>query len=145
MKRPKRKGRPRRSEEPIQFFDCGPWRFNVTKALRLAANQRKYSVETRRPTPDWIGPNIDIDSAHVERVEASQPVLFATVVQHGQPWRLLIDGNHRVVRALRQGCEVAVVTLDLEDTLKVLSAPGGTVEQMRRDGVRLGLLPQGME
>ena len=142
MKRDKRKGRPHRSGGAIQFFDCGPWRFNINKATLLAANRQKYQVEMRRPTSDWIGPFIDIDVDHLERAESSEPVIFATIVQHGQAARLLIDGNHRVVKALRQPMELPVVTLDLEDTLKVLTASGGMVEQMRREGVRLGLIRQ---
>jgi hypothetical protein len=142
MKRDKRKARPHRSGAPLQFFDCGPWRFNINKALRLAANRQKYQVEMRRPTADWIGPFIDIDANHLARAESSQPVIFATIVQHGQPARLLIDGNHRVVQALRQPKDVPVVTLDLEDTLKVMTAASGLVEQMRREGVRLGLIQE---
>jgi hypothetical protein len=145
MKRDKRKGRPHRSGGAMQFFDCGPWRFNVTKAIRLAANRQKYQAEMRRPTSDWIGPFIDIDADHVARAESNEPVIFATIVQHGQAARLLIDGNHRVVKALRQPKEVPVVTLDLEDTLKVLTAPGGLVEQMRREGLQLGLIRQQAE
>jgi hypothetical protein len=144
MKRAKRKPRPHggNRRRGVQFFDYGPWRFNINEAIALARNRRKYLPELRRPTPDWIGPFIDIDFGHVEHTDPHQPVIFATVVRYGRPERLLIDGNHRAVKALREQREVPVVTLDLEDTLKVLTAPGGWVQQMREDGLRLGLLQE---
>jgi hypothetical protein len=141
MKRAKKKPRRHGGHGAVQFFDCGPWRFNVTKALRLASNRAKYSPVIRRPTPDWIGPFIEVDASYAERSDSNAPVLFATVIQHGQPWRLLIDGNHRVVKALQQQTEVAVLALDLGDTLQVLSAPPAMIELMKRDGRSLGLLP----
>jgi hypothetical protein len=144
MKRARHKPRPRGGARGrgVQFFDYGPWRFNINKATTLAHDRRKYQPEMRRPTPDWIGPYIDIDFAHVDHTDATQPVIFATVVRYGRPERLLIDGNHRAIKAMRDQTEVPVVTLDLEDTLKVLSAPGTWVPQMREDGARLGLLPK---
>src|SRR3954469_1181551 len=138
MKRPRPS--PRGSKGAVQFFTYGPWEFNVSRALALAANARKYRPQMRRPTPDWVGPNIDINEAEVEHSDLRQPVLFATVVLDGQPWPLLIDGNHRVVKAVRHQAQVPVVTLDLGDTLKVLSAPAHMVRQMRQDGEALGLL-----
>lgn len=144
MKRPKHKSRPHGGGmgRGVQFFDYGPWRFNINKATALAGNRGKYHPAMRRPTPDWIGPHIEIDFGHIEHADPRQPVIFATVVRYGRPERLLIDGNHRAVKAMREQSEVPVVTLDLEDTLKVLTAPGDWVRQMREDGSRLGLLRQ---
>jgi hypothetical protein len=144
MKRTKHKPRPHGGDRAggTQFFDYGPWRFNINKATALARDRRKYEPQMRRPTPDWIGPYIDIDFAHVEHADPREPVIFATVVRYGRPERLLIDGNHRAVKAMRAQMEVPVVTLDLEDTLKVLTASGQWVQQMKDDGARLGLLPR---
>lgn len=139
MKRKKRNGRPHHTGR-VQLFDYGPWRFNINTAMRLAADRSKYRPELRRPTPDWVGPNIDVDSGYAEHADSRQPVLFATVIHNGQPFRLLIDGNHRVTHALREQTEVLAITLDLEDSLKVLTAPPVYLEQMKRDGARLGLL-----
>jgi len=140
MKRAKRKPRRHAGGGAVQFFTCGPLRFNINKALALAANRSKYQPEMRRPTPQWIGPFIDIDPGYVEHSDVSKPVIFATIIQQGQPWPLLIDGNHRAVQAMRHAREVPIVTLDLEDTLKVLSAPGDMVQRMRQEGTRLGLI-----
>jgi hypothetical protein len=132
--------RPSRRNQPIQYFTFGPWEFDINKAMLLAGNTQKYQVESRRPSPDWVGPNIDIDATHIDRADPSQPVIFATVIQDGDPWPLLIDGHHRVFKALRLHATVRTITLDLADTLKILKAPGHTIEQMKRDGQELGLL-----
>jgi hypothetical protein len=124
----------------VQVFTYGPWEFNVNKAAALAVNTRKYRAQARWPEREWIGPNIEINPGHIADADLSKPVIFATVVRHGHAWPLLIDGNHRVARALATGVRVSAIVLDLEDTLKILSGPGDTVAQMRREGEVLGLL-----
>lgn len=141
MRRPRGMPRGPGPRRPVQVFTCGPFEFHVEKALKLAADGRKYRPERRRPDPEWVGPLIEIDESHVEQAALGKPVLFATLVTDGRPWRLLIDGNHRVLKALRQGVEIEAITLDLADTLKVIRGPAHAVEGMRRDGARLGLLP----
>jgi hypothetical protein len=126
---------------PVQYFSYGPWEFNVDRGLRLAGNTRKYQPVARWPSPEWIGPGIDIDPASVEAGDLNEPVIFATVVRHGRAFPLLIDGNHRVVKALRYQVPVLVITLDLEDSLKLL--PARYAEPMRREGQGLGLLKGG--
>lgn len=125
---------------PVQVFTYGPLEFNVSRAAFLAGNTRKYRPETRWPAHDWVGPNIDVDHAYVERSDLRQPVIFATIVLDGAPQSLLIDGNHRVLKALHQQAPVQAVTLDLEDTLKILSGPPAMLRRMQLDGQQLGLL-----
>lgn len=130
----RRFGRESGGPRPVQLFDYGPLRFNVNRAGMLASNRKKYRPETRPPSPAWIGPFIEIDDAHVERCDPSQPVLFATLALPGHPRELLIDGNHRVAHALRHGKMVRVIVLDLEDTLKVVSGPEDLLQLMRNAG-----------
>jgi hypothetical protein len=132
-------GRPPR-QRPVQFFTYGPWEFNINKAAVLAANAQKYRPELRWPERQWIGPFIEVHPDAIADADVSKPVIFATVIRNGHAWELLIDGNHRVAKALVHGVHIPVVVLDLHDTLQVLHAPGNTVEQMRRDGQLLGLL-----
>ena len=140
MKKTKRKPHVRPRGGVVQYFEYGPFRFNVNKAIALAADRRKYPLLMRRPSPDWIGPGIEIDAHHVDDADLTQQVIFATLVQNGQSWPLLIDGNHRVAKALRQQAPIPVVTLDLADTLKVMAGPLPMVQQMKREGARLGLI-----
>jgi hypothetical protein len=143
MTRPE--GRPRcpGHGEPVQLFTWGPFDFHVNRALGLAANADKYQPRRCRPSRAWVGRDVHIDEEHVEASDTTRPVLFATIIQDGRPSALLIDGNHRVLKALRHRGEVRAIHLDLADTLAVMQGPDGAVEQMRRDGQRLGLLPAG--
>ena len=125
----------------VQYFTYGPLEFNVSRAMMLAADRRKYRPETCRPSPDWVGPHIDIDEEHVGRSAPNQPVIFATLALPGHPPRLLIDGNHRMRHALEQQKTVQAVVLDLADTLRVVTGPAHLIEQMKQTGRTLGLLP----
>ena len=140
MKKPKLRPRRPGPRRPEQVFTCGPFEFQVNKALTLAAKGDKYPPERRWPSPEWVGPFIEIDVDYIEQADLSRPVLFATLVTDGQPWRVLIDGNHRVLKALRHGVSINAVQLDLADTLKVVRGPARAIEEMRREGARLGLL-----
>jgi hypothetical protein len=139
MKRSRMRSRGRKSNRAVQVFTYGPFEFPIDKALKLAASG-KYRPEQRWPNPEWVGPFIEIDEEYVEQVDLGKPVLFAAVVTDGRVWQLLIDGNHRVLKALRHGVAVETITLDLADALKLVRGPHHAVEQMRRDGDRLGLL-----
>ena len=139
MKRPRMAARGPKRGRPVQVFTCGPFDFHIDKALKLAAAGDRRP-ERRWPSHEWVGPFIEIDEAQVEGADLAKPVLFATLVTDGRPWTLLIDGNHRVVKALRHGVAVEAITLDLADTLKIVRGPAHAVGQMRREGIRLGLL-----
>jgi hypothetical protein len=140
MKRPRLRPRGPGRGKAVQLFTWGPFDFHVTWALALAENSAKYQPQRCWPNPAWVGPNIDIDEEHIEQSDPGRPVLFATLVLDGRPAHLLIDGNHRVLKALRHRLEVQAIYLDLADTLKILQGPVHEIEQMRREGQRLGLL-----
>jgi hypothetical protein len=139
VKKSRMKRRAPTPRRPIQIFSCGPFEFHVGKALTLAAGG-KYRPERRWPSPEWVGPFIEVNESYIEQADVSKPVLFTTLVTDGRPWHLLIDGNHRVLKALRHGVSVEAITLDLADTLKVVRGSPHLIEQMRRDGTHLGLL-----
>ncbi len=136
MKRPRMVPRPPGKGGTVQLFTYGPLEFDVTRAAELA---KKYTRRPRQPQ-EMVGPNIEINPEHVEQSDPGQPVLFATLVMDGHPWELLIDGNHRILKALRYHSPVQAVVLELKGTLKVLSGPPAMIDQMRVIGGRLGLL-----
>jgi hypothetical protein len=140
MTKSKRKPRFLKRGGAVQFFDYGPLRFNINKAMALAADHGKYPIRMQRPTPDWIGPGIEIDSRYVNAADLTKPVIFAILVQNGQQWSVLIDGNHRVARALQEQASLPIVTLDLVDTLKVMTGQVPMIQQMKREGIQLGLI-----
>jgi hypothetical protein len=84
---------------------------------------------------------MDIDQEHVKQTDLRKPLIFATVVQDGQAWPLLIDGHHRAVNALHRQRTVPTITLNLADTLRILKAPDHFIQEMRFEGQRMGLLP----
>jgi len=139
--RPRKAPRPPPKGGAVQYFTYGPLEFNVNRALVLAANRRKYQPEIRRPAGDMVGPHIEVDEHYVDKSDLSKPVLFVTLVMDGQPWQLLIDGNHRVLKALRHQTTIKAVVLDLEDTFTIMRGPEAMIQQMRWHGQRLGLLP----
>jgi hypothetical protein len=128
--------------QATQFFSYGPWEFNIHKAGMLALNSRKYRVQVCQPSPEWVGPLIDIEHEQVERADLSKPLIFATVIKDGQAFPLLIDGHHRTLKALDRQKPVRAVTLDLADSLKVLKAPEHFIQDMIRNGRMLGLLSE---
>lgn len=127
--------------KPVQYFIYGPWEFNIRKAQILAADCRKYKPEIHQPSPDWVGPNIDVDHDHAPHTDLSRPLIFATVVKDGQAWPLLIDGHHRALNALNRQRTVRTITLSLADTLRILNAPEHFIQEIRFVGRRLGILP----
>src|SRR5438067_1876012 len=133
MKKSRRKPGRAAGRAPVQFFTYGPLEFNVNKAVGLAADAAKYPPQTHWPAREWVGPYIDIDEGHIERADLAKPVIFATFIRDGYPSRVLIDGNHRVLKALNHRLPVSAVVLDLEDTFKIMKGPGPMIEQMRRD------------
>jgi len=140
------KGRPRDGgRRPVQVFTCGPFTFHVDRALALAGNAEKYRPQKRWPNPAWVGPFIEVNEERIEEADLSRPVLFATLLTDGRPWRLLIDGNHRVLKAVRHGAQVEAIQLDLADTLRVVQGPAHLIERMRRDGAQLRLLSERVE
>ncbi len=127
--------------DAVQYFAYGPWEFNIQRATILAMDCRRYKPVVCQPSPEWIGPNIDIDHDHVESTDLHRPLIFATVIRDGQAWPLLIDGHHRAVNALNRQRTVRTITLTLADTLRILNAPDHFIEEMRIEGRRMGLLP----
>jgi hypothetical protein len=104
-------------------FRFGSLSFDIEKALRLAG---ALPAEKAKPTYGWIF-GIRIDKEHAANADLSKPVLFATLVMQDkslQDYNLLIDGNHRVKKAVDEGKEVLVKVLGIEDTLRVLEEPG---------------------
>jgi hypothetical protein len=125
----------------VQYFTYGPLEFNVNRAQVLAANAKKYRPECRRPAGDMVGPHIEVSAHYVEQSDLSKPVIFVTLVMEGESWQLLIDGNHRVLKALRHQTDIKAIVLDLEDTLKIMRGPEPMIQQMKWHGQRVGLLP----
>lgn len=100
-----------------EIFALGDMRFDIEKAMKLYGN-KKPSVE--KPTKEWILPLIKIDPEHAKTVDITKPVIFGTVEMGGQVGQLLIDGYHRVTKALNENEKIPVIILNQEETENIM-------------------------
>ncbi|OLO26001.1 hypothetical protein PZ61_0237110 [Streptomyces sp. MNU77] len=108
----------------LQLFKYGRWLFDIDGAMRLLEKRPRtaeqapvddwsaaYHLSLLRPDydgPSWcpvFGPDQSHFSAeHAMGTDLSQPVIIATLEFDSGPARLLIDGVHRMYRAMVEGC-----------------------------------------
>ncbi|MFJ9580628.1 hypothetical protein ACIRQF_30095 [Streptomyces sp. NPDC101191] len=106
-----------------QLFLYGKWLFNIDKAQILLKNHSRHAEPTRvadwvaayhldRLTPDYdgapwcpvFGPDQSAFNAeYALQTELDKPVIIATLEFDGRPAILLIDGVHRMYRAMTEG------------------------------------------
>ncbi|MFF8535955.1 hypothetical protein ACF07B_29050 [Streptomyces sp. NPDC015532] len=106
-----------------QMFKYGNWVFDIDRAMRLLEEHPRpteqtsvtdwsaaYHLSLLRPDydgPSWcpiFGPDQSHFSAeHAMRTDLEQPVIIATLEFDSGPARLLIDGVHRMYRAMTEG------------------------------------------
>lgn len=84
-----------------ELFPNGIFEFNVTKMLAfIEANADKFPVETVEVEPFRVYSSKTLDEDTIRRADVSKPILMAEI----SPGRFnVIDGNHRVERAGRDG------------------------------------------
>ncbi len=87
--------------ENDELFPNGIFEFNVTKMLAfIEANVDKFPVETVEVEPLRGYSSETLDEETIRRADVSKPILLAEI----SPGRFnVIDGNHRVERAGRDG------------------------------------------
>jgi len=114
-----------KGDEYFQYMNIG---FDVDKAETLVEGE---PIKTETPTREWILPMVRIDDATVAKANLDDPVLFASIVLDGRVYKILIDGNHRVARALKEGKQVKYRTLPIEKSIKLVDGFGAA--KMRRE------------
>lgn len=106
-----------------QLFLYGKWLFNIDKAQTLLTEHPREAEPTpvadwsahyhlHRLTPDYdgahwcpvFGPDQSAFNAeHALQTDLDKPVIIATLEFDGRPAVLLIDGVHRMYRAMTEG------------------------------------------
>lgn len=106
-----------------QMFKYGGWVFDIDRAMRLLEENPRaveqtsvadwsaaYHLSRLRPGyegPSWcpiFGPDQSHFSVeHAMRTDLDQPVIIATLEFDSSPARLLVDGVHRMYRAMTEG------------------------------------------
>ena len=92
-----------RVDEGDELFPNGIFEFNITKLLEhVKSNPDSFPVERVKVTdlPAWS--SSDLDEATIQKADLSSPIVLAEI----SPARFnVIDGNHRLERARRDGAE----------------------------------------
>jgi hypothetical protein len=109
-----------------EVFRYGLWRFDVGDAEIMAED---LPAETKTPDKSWVPGFVKIDDATVAKADLTKPVILARIFVDGRIYSILIDGNHRVTKALAEGKPVLAKTLSVESTFKIMSGPG--VDKMK--------------
>ncbi|MFF1678339.1 hypothetical protein ACFVYG_20155 [Streptomyces sp. NPDC058256] len=108
---------------PLQTFRYGTWVFDIDRAQIILEEQPRAVVPT--PVADWVtayhlnlltpddegepwcpvfGPDQShFDAGHAMHTDLGKPVIIATMQFDGNPALLLIDGIHRMYRAMTEG------------------------------------------
>ncbi|MFD8670746.1 hypothetical protein ACFV1U_35905 [Streptomyces microflavus] len=128
------------SAPTIQLFLYGKWLFNIDQAQALLKEHPRDAQPT--PVADWaaayhldrltpgydsapwcpvFGPDQSAFSAeHALQADLDEPVIIATLVLDDSPAILLIDGVHRVYRAMTEGLAILpAYTLTTAETTRI--------------------------
>jgi hypothetical protein len=100
----------------FEYFHFLTYRWDITRAKAVAAD---LPVERFDPRPyfTWLGA-VRIDEDHLAQADLSEPLILARVTELGGA--MLIDGWHRLARALRDGVtDLPCVVLDAEQERRV--------------------------
>ncbi|MEV0386880.1 hypothetical protein [Nonomuraea sp. NPDC050643] len=102
-----------RDSTRVEVFQMLGWRWDITEAKKLTQGR---APDGRIQTRWWAGmiQLVAIDAEHAAQVDLSEPLIMATVPNGGM---LIIDGWHRLCRALSLGVEelFAVVLTEEEE------------------------------
>lgn len=106
------------------LYGGGELAFNVTEAKRLLWGQRVEAVAVGPLYENQVAHN-ELDAGHLDHVDLESPIIMA-LRDVGEPdlYAYLIDGNHRVARAHRDGIPtLPAYWLEPHETQKILIPP----------------------
>jgi len=106
-----------KDSEVFRYFNLS---FDIDKAERLTKGHR---AKKEMPERGWMLPMVNVDDEHAMKTDLSRPVIFATVVSGGKESMMLIDGYHRIHKALKEHEQVFYVVLTLDETKQIVSGP----------------------
>ena len=86
-----------------ELFPNGIFEFNITKLLQhIKSSPHSFPVETVSLAALQVWSSTDLDEATIQNADVSLPIVLAEI----SPGRFnVIDGNHRLERARRDGAE----------------------------------------
>lgn len=102
-----------RSYETFTYFNLF---FDVGKALEFAKN---YAPKNRKPKYNFALPMVRTDDDYYMKTDIKSPLIFAYVKVKNVEGYILIDGHHRLRKALELKKWVKCIYLSKKDSLKV--------------------------
>lgn len=124
-----------------EFFNYLGCSFDVNKAKTIAERLKDLPGDIT-PFRKMIFPKkqegnrltmglIAINEDHAPNVNTATPIIVATLLIDGEESHVLIDGNHRVFKALyiEGKTELPTIVLSPEETLSIMSGPVAALQK----------------
>lgn len=121
-------GGTRRDGSVDEKFVFGPMTFDIDKARDIAGTQSNADVKV---SPDWSH-KINVDTDAAMKGKSERPVFIAQIPTTNGNEKLLIDGHHRMHRAMVNGDEsVPGYVFSPEDTLSLIETHPDRMKEMQ--------------
>jgi len=126
-------------DEPFQFINI-TW--NVTEALKYAKANLKPSNMNRNTITNYytnfINPVIRINENHLKDVDITKPGIMVAISEDPTTY-ILIDGNHRLTRAYREGKEFSCYKISFAEQFRFITTIDGIQSVQRyNEGMKRG-------
>src|ERR1035437_10129918 len=125
--------------KPAEVFHFLGIKFNIDDAIELT---KDLSPTLFQPEPKWIMWGVGFEQELLDRVDLSKPVIFGSIFLDGKIQTMLIDGNHRVRKALsmEKVPNLPVLVLSFENTMKIIMKPyTPPIKKMMKDAKKAGI------
>lgn len=95
--------------------------FDIDKAEKILKNRKTEKI---KPSQGLIG-FIHVDKKHAESADLEKPLILATLMFDGKEGNMLIDGHHRVYKALHidKKDKLPAQVLTFEETMDIMKGP----------------------
>jgi hypothetical protein len=120
-----------KGREEVFYHRRGTYKFDVDLAIEIATDGRE-PVEVEEESLRRCMRKTEIDEKYLRKVKIGRPGIIVNVPYHLDDGRtivahLLIDGNHRATRCLRDGQPFFAYVLDEEETTRTLLRSPATI------------------
>lgn len=126
-------------DEPFQFLTV-TW--NVTEALKYAQANLKPSNMDKETVANYynnfIKPLIHVSESHLRDVDITKPGLLVEISENPSTC-IVIDGNHRLTRAYREGKEFSCYKISFAEQFRFITTIDGIQSVQRyNEGIERG-------
>lgn len=109
-------------------FVFGPMTFDIDRARKI---MQKRSNSSAKVSPDWSH-KINIDTKAAMKSTSTNPVMIAQIPTTNGLEKLLIDGHHRMYKAMHDGVDaLPAYTFTPDETLAIMDTNPNLMEKMK--------------